>query len=79
MVLFISKLNDLQPYATDIGNAYLEAHTTKTLRIVAPPEFGEQADHLLIMNKVLYGFCSSGQNFNENLGKCLQDLGFQQS
>ena len=76
MVLFISGLNGLQPYDTDIGNAYLKAYTTKKLWIIAPTEFGEQAGHLLIVSKALYGLCSSGQRFNEHLGKCLEKLGF---
>ena len=27
LVVFLAELNDLETYATDIGNAYLEAHT----------------------------------------------------
>ena len=50
MVLVISELNGLQSYATDISNAYLEAHTTEKLWIIAPPKFGPQAGNLLIVN-----------------------------
>ena len=76
MVLFISELNGLQPFATNFGNAYLEAYTTKKLWIIAPTKFGEQARHLLIVNKALYGLCSLGQQFNEHLDKCLEKLVF---
>lgn len=65
MVLFIAELNGLQYYATDIGNAYLEAHTTDKLWIIAPPESGPQAGNLFIINKALYGLRSSGQQVNE--------------
>ena len=43
MVLFISELNGLQPYAINIGNAYLKAYTTEKLWIIVPIEFGEQS------------------------------------
>ena len=79
MVLFLAKLNGLPSYATDIGNAYLEAKTTEALWLIAPPEFGPQACHLLIVNKALYGLRSSGQRFNELLGKRLTKLGFERS
>ena len=39
MILFISELNGLQPYATDIDNVYLEAHTTEKLWIIVSEEF----------------------------------------
>ena len=70
MLLFLSELNNMPAWATDIGNAYLEAYTTEKLVIRAGPEFGDQAGHLLIINKALYGLRTSGQRFNELLGKC---------
>ena len=76
MILLISKLNGLQPYATDIGNMYLEAHTTEKLWIIIPPEFNKQTGHLLVVNKALYGFQSLVQQFNEYLGNCLTNLDF---
>ena len=76
MVLFIAELNGLQSYATDIGNAYLVAYTIERLWIIVPPKFGLQTGNLLIVNKDLYGLRSSGQRFNELLGKCLTKLGF---
>ena len=42
MVLFLAELNSLETYATDIGNAYLEARTAKKVCIVAGPEFGDR-------------------------------------
>ena len=77
MVLFILELNGLQPYATNIDNAYLKAYTTEKLWIIVPTEFGKQIVHLLIVNKALYGLCSSSQRFNKNLGKCLHKLDFR--
>ena len=69
----------MDAYATDIGNAYLEAYTTETLMIRAGKEFGELENHLLIVSKSLYRLRSSGLRFNELLGTCLGKLGFERS
>ena len=60
MVLFLSELNNLDTYATDIGNAYLEADTKEKVCIIAGTEFGPMAGHLLIIKKDLYGLRTSG-------------------
>jgi hypothetical protein len=41
IVTFLSELNGLDLWATDIGNAYLEAFTMERNYIVAGPEFGQ--------------------------------------
>jgi hypothetical protein len=42
-------------WATDIGNAYLEAMTTENMCIIkAGPEFGELQGNLHIIDKALY-------------------------
>ena len=43
LVLFLAELNDLQLWATEIGNAYLEAYTTEKVYIIAGPEFGRRS------------------------------------
>jgi hypothetical protein len=40
IVTFLAKLNGLDLWATDIGNAYLEAFTMERNYIIAGPEFG---------------------------------------
>ena len=55
IVTFLSKLNDLEMWSTNIGNAYLEAYTSEKLYIVAGLEFGELEGHILIISKALYG------------------------
>jgi Reverse transcriptase (RNA-dependent DNA polymerase) len=45
LVLFLAELNGLQLWATDIGNAYLEAYTTEKVYIIAGPEFGKRRPH----------------------------------
>jgi hypothetical protein len=41
IITFLSELNGLDLWATDIGNAYLEAFTIKQNYIIAGPEFGQ--------------------------------------
>ena len=79
MLLFLLELNNILAWATNIGNAYFEAYTTEKLFICAGPEFGDQTGHLLIINKALYGLCTSSQRFNELIGKCFLSLSFEQS
>jgi hypothetical protein len=54
MVTFLSDLNGMELWATNMGNAYLEAYTAEKLFIVAGPEFGEFEGHMLIISKALY-------------------------
>ena len=56
-VLFLAELNNLEAWATDIGNGYLEAETLEKVFVIASPEFGELEGHTL---KALYGLRSSG-------------------
>ena len=53
LLTFISGLNGLDLWATDIRNANLEACTR-----VAGPEFGDREGHILVIQKVLYGLWS---------------------
>jgi hypothetical protein len=76
MVAFLSELNGLDLWATDIGNAYLEAKTSELLFIIARPDFGDLEGHMLIIYKALYGLCSSGRRWHEHFSACLQDMGF---
>jgi hypothetical protein len=77
--IFLAELNGLVPYATDIGNAYLEAKTREKVCIRAGPEFKEREGNLLIIHKALYGLKSSGKEFGELLAECLKELGFNAS
>jgi hypothetical protein len=60
LVLFLAELNGLNLWATDIGNAYLEAFTSEKVYIIAGPEFGQLEGHILIISKALYGLRTSG-------------------
>ena len=58
LVIFLGKLNNLELWGADIGNAYLEALTDEKLYIVAGPEFQELEGYILIFLKALYGLKS---------------------
>ena len=79
MCVFIGELDDIVPWATDIGNAYLEAETSEIVCIRAGPEFGELEGHLLFIFKALYGLRLSGELFMQLLQECLRELGFKPS
>ena len=75
-MVFLAELNDLETWATDIGNAYLEAETMEKVAIVAGPEFGDLEGHTLIIVKALYGLKSSGLRWYERFSDCLKEMNF---
>ena len=77
LVAFLSKLNGLKLWATDIGNAYLEASTKEKLVIIAGPEFKELEGHVLVIQKALYGLPSSGLRWHQRFTQVLKELGFK--
>jgi hypothetical protein len=60
MLIFLSELNELETWATDVGNAYLEAKTSEKVYVIAGPEFGPRQWHTLVIFKALYGLRTSG-------------------
>jgi hypothetical protein len=77
MMIFLAELNQMETWATDIGNAYLEAETKEKVYIIAGPEFGERKDHVLIIHKALYGLRTSGLRWHEKFSVCLRKMGFE--
>ena len=76
MIAFAAELNGLELWATDIGNAYLEAYTSEKVAFIAGPEFGKLAGHMMIIVKAFYGLKSSGLRWHERLSAVLTDMGF---
>jgi len=76
IVTFLAELNNLKLWATNIGNAYLEALTEGRIYIVTGPEFGDKKGHMLIICKALYGLWTPGLCWHETFSDCLCDLGF---
>ena len=75
-IIFLGELNELEPWATNIGNDYLESTTKEKVCICAGSEFGPLEGHLLIVYKAVYGLKSSGLRCNLLLAKCLREIGF---
>ena len=76
LVIFLGKLNHLDLWGADIGNAYLEAFTDEKLYIVAGPEFQELEGYILMFLKALYGLKSSGKRWAEVIHGILRDMKF---
>ena len=77
LMLFLAELNEMEVWATDIGNAYLEATTQEKLYIIGGSEFGKLEGHILVIQKALYGLRSSGKRWHERLADCPRNEGFQ--
>ena len=73
---FLGELNELEIWATDIGNAYLESKTKEKVCIVACPEFGDLEGYTLVVVKALCGLRSSGLRWYEIFDDTLHDMGF---
>ena len=76
ILTFLSELNGLDLWATDIGNAYLESYTKEKVYIKAGPEFGDREGHFLVISKALYGLKSSGLRWHKRFADVLRDMGF---
>ena len=78
IVAFLSALNDLDLWQTDIGNAYLEAKTSERNCVLAGPEFGPEREGMfLIIVKALYGLRTSGKMWHIRFSECLREMGFE--
>ena len=75
LVIFLAKLNNLEVWGADIGNAYLEAKTKEKLYAVAGPEFEELEGHILVIYKALYGLKSSGLRWSQKIYDIMLDMG----
>ena len=80
LVIFLGKLNNLDIWGADIGNAYLEAFTDEKLYIAAGPKFQElEEEYLVLFLKALYGLKSSGKRWAEVIHGILRDMKFTPS
>ena len=79
IIVFLVEHNGLKLTQGDIGNAYLESYTQEKVYFVAGPEFGQKSGHTFIIEKALYGLCSSGLHFHEKLSSVLRGFHFKRS
>ena len=76
VVTFLAKLNDLEVWGMDIGNAYLESYTKEKVVFRVGPEFGDLDGHLMVIIKALYGLRSGGARWHDCLFQCTFRNGF---
>jgi hypothetical protein len=76
MLIFLAELNQLETWAMDIGNAYLEAKTSEMVYIVAGREFGSRKGLTLVIFKALYGLRTSSLRWHERFSDVLRSQGF---
>ena len=74
--IFLAELNGLKLMQGDVGNAYLELYTQEKVYFIAGPEFGHHTGNTFVIEKALYGLCSSCLQFHECLSNVLQGFNF---
>ena len=79
IALMIASLNDLDLFACDIGNAYLNAKCREKLWTIAGHEFGSDKGSVMIIARALYGLKSSGAAWRSKLSETLRDMGYKHS
>jgi hypothetical protein len=71
-------LNDLDIFAADIRNAYLQAPSSQKNYIICGPEFGlENVGKVALIHRALYGGKSAGRDFRNHLRSCMHFLNFK--
>jgi Reverse transcriptase (RNA-dependent DNA polymerase) len=70
-------LNDVDIFAVDIRNAYLQAPSSQKDYIVCGPEFGlENEGKVALIHRALYGGKLAGRDFRNHLRSCMRYLNF---
>ena len=70
-------LNDLDVFAADVRNAYLQAPSSQKDYVICGPEFGlENVGKVGLIHRALYGGKSAGRDFRNHLRSCMRHLDF---
>ena len=75
ITFILASLNDLNIFACDIENAYLNAKCIDKLWTEAGTEFGTEKLMVMIISRALYGLKSSGASWRAKLSETLMSLG----
>ena len=67
----LAALNDIDVFAVDIGNAYLNAPFCEKIWTKSGPEFGSQQGCIILIVRSLYGLKYSGASCREMLPETL--------
>ena len=78
IALTYGALNDLDVFAADIQNAYLQAPSSQKDYIICSPEFGvENIGRTALIHRALYGGKAAGRDFRNHLCSCMEFLNFK--
>ena len=69
-------LNDLDIWACDVQNAYIQAPSSEKHYIVCGAEFGDHVGKIALIRRALYGGKSAGRDYRLHLRSCIEFLGF---
>ena len=70
-------LKNLDVYAADVQNAYLQAPSSRKDYIICGPKFGlENVGKIALIHRALYGGKTAGRDFRNNLRACMRHLHF---
>jgi hypothetical protein len=78
IAITVGEMNNLKIIVDDASSAYLEAYTQEKDCFTAGPEFGPLQGHLLVIDRAVYGLCTSGAHWNDHLADVLCDMGYFQ-
>ena len=79
IAFLVAALNDLDVFAADVGNAYLNAPCREKIWFVGGREFGSDEGAVMIISKALYGLKSSAAAWRAMVSQSLADLGYKSS
>ena len=78
IALTYAVLNDLDVFAADIRNAYLQAPSSQKDYIICGPEFGvKNIGRMALIHHALYGGKAAGRDFRNHLRSCMEFLNFK--
>jgi len=77
LAFLIAALNDLEIFAANIGNAYLNAPCREKIWTVAGKEFGSEEGSVMIIVRALYGLKSSGAAWHATFAQKLIEMGYR--
>lgn len=77
ILLTVAAMNELDVFACDVNNAYLNAPCREKIWFVAGPECGADAGKVCVVTRALYGLKSSGASWAQMMADTLvNELGF---
>jgi hypothetical protein len=79
IAFLIAALNDLEVWAADVGNAYLNAKCRERIWTIAGPEFGSNQGKVMKVLRALYGLKSSGAAWRNLFATSIVEMGYKTS